>query len=109
MGAGGQQDAEAFQLAPVGAHDFNIAAHVQALHPRQQEFRAKALGLLAHGLRQLRTAGALYTGVVDHLMGDGDLAAEALLLHHDHTIPGSRQVNSGCQTCRAAANHHNII
>ena len=43
MGAGGQQDAEAFQVAPAGPHGFHIAGEVQAGDLRQQEFRAEGL------------------------------------------------------------------
>ena len=109
MGAGGQQNAKALQFAPVGPDGLHVAAQVQALNACQQKFSAEVLGLSAHGLRQRRAAGALHPGVIHHLVGNGDLAAELLFLHHDHTIFGSCQIDRGSQARGAAANDNNII
>ena len=54
VGPGGPEDAEAGQVPPAGADGFHIPRQVQAGDLRQEELRPEGLGLLAHGLGELR-------------------------------------------------------
>ena len=92
MGASGQQDAEAFQIAPAGPHGFHIAGEIQPGDLRQEKFRAEGLGLFPHALREGGAAGPLHARKIDHLGGDGDLAAEVVLFHDHHPVAGPGQV-----------------
>ena len=109
MGAGGKQDAEGFQLATAGPDGFEIALHLQAFHLRQHELRSEGLRLAAHGLGELRAAGALDAGIVHDFMGNGDLAAEFFFFHYDNAVFGSCQVQGGRQARRPAADDDNVI
>lgn len=109
MGPGGPEDAEAGQVPPAGADGFHIPRQVQAGDLRQEELRPEGLGLLAHGLGELGAAGVGHTGVVHHLLGDGDLAAEVLLLHHQHPVPGPGQVEPGGEARRAAPDDDDVV
>ena len=100
MGAGGQQHTEAAQRPTAGADGFHIALQLQAGDLCQQEFRAEALRLSAHGLGQFSTAGVLHAGVIDHLRGNGDLSAKVILFHNYHPITGTGQVECGGKACR---------
>ena len=92
MGASGQQDAEAFQIAPAGPHGFHIAGEIQPGDLRQEKFRAEGLGLFPHRFRERGAAGSLHARKIDHLGGDGDLAAEVVLFHDHHPVAGPGQV-----------------
>ena len=76
MRAGGQQYPEALQGAPAGLHGFDFAGHVQRRDLCRQKLCAEMLCLFARGFGKLGAAGALHTGIVDHLGGDGDLPAK---------------------------------
>ena len=45
----------------------------------------------------------------EHFGGDGDLAAEVILLDHQHAIPGTGQIQGSRQAGRSAADHDYIV
>ena len=106
---GGKQDAEALEFAAVGSDGLDLAGHIKALDAREQKFRAKALGLSTHRFGQLRAGSTRDAGVVHNFVGNGDLAAEFLLLDHDHAIFRSCKVQRRGEARRAAADDDNII
>ena len=75
----------------------------------RRKLRPEGLGLLAHGLGELGAAGVGHARVVHHLLGDGDLAAEVLLLHHQHPVPGPGQVEPGGEARRAAPDDDDVV
>ena len=109
MGAGGQEDTEAPQIAPAGAYGLYVTGELQPGDLGQQKFSAEALRLLPHGLGKLRPAGPAHAGIVHHFRGNGDLPAEPFLFHHKYTVSGARQVEGGRKACRAAPNDYDII
>ena len=109
MSPGGQQHAEALQVTPAGPDGFHIAGEIQAGDLGQQELRAETFRLLPHGFGELRSAGPAHAWIVDHLCGNGDLAAEVVFLHHDHPVAGPGQVQGSGEARRSAADHHHII
>ena len=109
VGPGGPQDPEAGQRPPGGADGFDVSGQVQPRDLGQQEFRPEGLGLPAHGLGEFGAAGLGHTGVVDHLVGDGDLAAEVVLLYDDHPVPGPGQIEPGGEAGGAAPHDDHVI
>ena len=90
--AGRQQDTEAPQVAPAGADRFDIPVQFKLRYLGQQEFRAEALRLPTHCFGQVRAAGALHPGIVDHLGRNRDLPAELRFLHNQYTVTRTRQI-----------------
>ena len=109
MGAGGQQDTEAAVVPLIGAHGFHIPGQIEAGGLCRKEFRPEVLRLLPDGIRQGLAADFCDAGVVDHLMGNGNLPAELLLFQHQAPIPGPGQVEGGGEPRRAAANDDYVI
>ena len=109
MGAGGQQHTEGLQLSPGGFDRFDITGHIQRFHFSQHKFRAEGFRLLSHGLGQRGAAGFLHTGIVDHLMGNGDLPTKLFLLQHQSAIFRPGQIQRRGQTGWPAADNNDIV
>ena len=71
----GRKDAETVDGALIGEDGFYIPFRFQRLCLRGKKFRAEALGLPAHDLRQLCPAGGEDAGIIGHLRAEGDLPA----------------------------------
>ena len=94
MGAGGQQDAEALQIATPSAHSLHITAQIQFGDLRQEEFRTEGLGLFPHRFRERGAAGSLHPGKLTTSAVMGDLPAEVVLLHDTTRYAGTGQVEA---------------
>ena len=105
----GRKDAEAADGALIGEDGFYIPFRFQRLCLRGKKFRAEALGLPAHDLRQLCPAGGEDAGIIGHLRTEGDLPAQALLFQHQHPAAGPGQIDGGRKPCRAAADNYGVI
>ena len=75
----------------------------------QQELCAEALCLLPHCVRQFSAAGFCYAGIVHDLIRDSDLAAEMLLLHHQHAIACPGKIKGRRKSGRPSTYHDYII
>ena len=109
MGAGGQEDTEAPQIAPAGAYGLYVTGELQPGDLGQQKFSAEALRLLPHGLGKLRPTGPAHAGIVHHFRGNGDLPAEVVLLHDHYPVAGTGQVEGGSESRWTAADDHDIV
>ena len=109
MCAGCQQDAKAAVVPLVGMHRLDIPGNRKAGGFRDLEFRAEALRLLPDGIRQRLAAGFGDAGIVDHLMGDGDLSAELLFFQHHAAVFRPGKIQRGGQPRRAAADNDHIV
>ena len=92
MGSGGKEDSKGFQFPAGGLYGFDIAGKVQAFRLCQQELRSEGFCLSAHGFSQFLTRGFCHTGVIDHLMGDGDLPAKLFLFQHQSAVLGAGKI-----------------
>ena len=90
-------------------HGLDLAAHVESSDLGQLEFCAKSFGLLAHVLRQGRSADGSNARIVDDAVGDGDLATEVFLFNHQDAVAGPRQIDGCRKACRTAANHDDVV
>ena len=110
VGPGGPEDTEAGKIASVGLDGFDRVVQRKPRDLGQQELCPEGLGLLAHGFGQLPAAGVEDAGVIYHLVGDGDLAAETRFLFHDeHPIFGAGQIEPGGEPGGAAADDDHVI
>ena len=109
MGAGGQQDAEALQIATPSAHSLHITAQIQFGDLRQEEFRTEGLGLFPHRFRERGAAGSLHPGEIDHFCGNGDLPAEVVLFHDHDPVAGPGQIEGGGESRRPSSDDHDIV
>ena len=109
MRAGSQQNAEALKISPPGANRLDIARHIKPRRLCQQELCAECFRLLLHGLCQLLAAGFADAGIIDHLVGNGNLTAELLLFQHQHPIARPGQIDGGGEPCRPTANDDHIV
>ena len=85
-------DIEGCDLAGFNSNRFDIPVQFKLRDLGQQEFRAEALRLPAHCFGQVRAAGALHPGIVDHLGRNRDLPAEPCFLHNQYTVTRTRQI-----------------
>ena len=108
-GTGGHQDAEGPQIAARGVHDLDIALHIQTGRLGAKELGAEILRLPAHRGRQRPTAGRADARIIDHFIGDGDLAAEIGLLQDQHAVARPGQIQARGQAGGAAADHNHVI
>ena len=109
MGTGGQKDPKTPEISVTGMHGLDITGKIKAGHFCQLKFRAKTLRLLHYGICQRFTGSFCNTGVVDHFMGNGDLAAKSFLLQNQTAVLGPGKIECGGEPRRAAADNDNII
>ena len=109
VGTGGQQHTKGLSLSTGGLNRLDIPGHIQALHLGKLEFSTEGLRLSPHGLGQRLAGGMLYTGIIDHFMGNGDLTAKFLLFQYQGPVLGPGQINGSCQARWAAANDNDIV
>ena len=107
--AGCQQNTKAPVIPLAGMHGFDISRKVKAGGFCEYKFRTEALRLLLNSIRQRLAAGFGNAGIVDHLMGNGDLPAKLLLLQNQHPILRAGKVKCGGQPRRATADDHYIV
>ncbi len=109
MRAGGDEQAETFEDAAAGHDPAHVAVDLDGRHFGEQELRAEVLRLAAHALRQFRAAGALDARIIDDFGCDRDLSAELFLLHDQDAVTGPRQIKSGGQSSRTAADNDRVV
>src|SRR5699024_252587 len=109
MGAGSKEHAKAVQFAPAGLNRLYIAIHDKAGNPSQQAFRAKALGLPAHGFSKRLSGTTFHSRDTYHSSRNRNPPAEMLCFHHNHTTSRPGQIQGGGQSGRPATDHHDII
>ena len=109
MRAGCQKDAKTAIIPLAGMHRLDIPEKIKAYGFCHQKFRAEALCLMLHGIRQRFAAGFGDTGIVDHLMGNGDLSAKLFSLQNQHPILRPGQIQGGGEPRRATADNDDII
>ena len=109
MGARREQHGERFAVAAARMHMPCLALLFERIDLGEQELRAEPFRLAVHFRREVSAARRVAARVVDDFRRQGDLSAESLLLHHEHTAAGSCQVKRGGQPRRAAADHYCII
>src|SRR5699024_4878453 len=68
MGASGKEHAKAVQFAPTGLNRLYIAIHGKTGNLGQQKFRAKALGLPAHGFGKSLSGRTLHSWEIYHFI-----------------------------------------
>ncbi len=108
-GARGEERRETADVTARGAHHLDVSRKVQRLHGREQHLGTKGLGLAAHGVGELLAACAEHARVVHDLGGNGDLAAKALALDHQHAVARAGEVERRREPRRAAAYHNRVV
>ena len=104
-----EQYGESLVVAAARMHMPSIALLFERIDFGEQELRAETFRLTVHLRREVSAARRVAARIVHNLRRQGDLTAESLLLHHEHTAAGSCQVKRGGQPRRAAADHYCII
>ena len=95
MGTGGQQYPETAVVAPVGVHRLDVPGKVKGGRFRQHKLCAKCCCLLLHRIRKCLAAGPLNAGIIDYLVGNGDLAAKLQLFQNKHPVFRPGKVKGG--------------
>ena len=104
-----EQYGKSLIVAAARMHMPSIALLFERIDFGEQELRAETFRLTVHLRREVSAARRVAARIVHDLRRQGDLTAESLLLHHEHTAAGSCQVKRGGQPRRAAADHYCII
>ena len=108
-GARSEQGREAGNIALRGLHLLDIAIQIKARHFREHELGTKGLGLASHGLRELRAASGVHTGIVHHLIGNGDLASKMILLDNQHAVTRAGEIDCSGEAGRPSTDDDGII
>ena len=104
-----EQYGKSLIVAAARMHMPSIALLFERIDFGEQKLRSEAFRLTVHLRREVSAARRVAARIVHNLRRQGDLTAESLLLHHEHTAAGSCQVKRGGQPRRAAADHYCII
>ena len=109
MGARGQKYAKAAVFSAPGLHGLDVPIQFKSRDLGQQELCTEALRLLPHCVCQFSAAGFCYAGIVHDLIRDSDLAAEMLLLYHQHAIVCPGKIKGRRKSGRPSTYHDYII
>ena len=109
MGSRGQKHSKAAVFSAPGLHGLDVPIQFKSRDLGQQELCAEALCLLPHCVRQFSAAGFCYAGIVHDLIRDSDLAAEMLLLYHQHAIACPGKIKGRRKPGRPSTYHDHII
>ena len=104
-----EDDAERFDSACGRLDLLDVLVELQPDDLGGQELRAESARLLFHLRGELRAADLPESRVVDDIGGDGDLPARFFLLDDEHLAFGTREVDCGGESRRAAADDDRII
>ena len=108
-GAACEQHRQRLDVALGRVHGLHVAVHLQAGDFGHLELGAKVRGLLAHRARKLLARGSQDAGVVDDLVRDGNLPAEAVLLEHEHAVAGAPEVKRRGEAGGASADDDGVV
>ena len=74
-----------------------------------EKFRAEIFRLLPHRFRERLAGSAQNAGIIDDLVGDGDLSADVFALEHEHAKTRAGKVNCGGEPGGTGADNDGIV